>query len=86
MENGCDVEQYIEEICVQAAQEVWSWQKGLTGAWAMQWWQDQLAKYRPVIPGSDQAGMMAAFANALSGLDKLGFWDAADIIASSIIS
>ena len=57
IENGCTREPNIEEVCVLVGTEEWQWAAGLTGAWSMQWFQDQLAMYNnpPGLSGEFQS-------------------------------
>ena len=82
VETCGEPEQVIETVCIAAGTEYWSWASGLMGAWSMQWWQDQLAKYDPPLSGGAQAGMMAGFADAMGGMNDLWFWNAGDSIQS----
>ena len=73
-------EQVIETVCVQVGTETWSWASGIMGAWSMQWWEDQLAKYEPSLTGEEQAGMMAGFADAMGGMSDLWYWSAGNSV------
>jgi len=73
----------IESVCVQAGTETWSWASGIMGAWSMQWWEDQLAKYQPSLTGGEQAGMMAGFADAMGGMSDLWYWSAGNSVQSA---